>query len=89
MPTATPPAPKVADPLAAALDSLPLAENRGGATHKIDDYFGERPDVLEAIKRARRDNRHGYQKIADMLSTEGRTLSDKAVKGWLKTQGID
>lgn len=76
------------DPLAIALDAS-LPRNHGNTTTKVDHYFGDRPDVLDSIRRARQERHLSYKTIAQVLSQEdGVHLSDGAVKNWLSKQGI-
>jgi hypothetical protein len=76
------------DPIAAALDAV-ASPSGSGQTPKVEMLFGDRPAVLEAIKRARRDRQLSYQQIATALCVEdGVTLSSSAVKNWLSRQGI-
>lgn len=76
------------DPLAIALD---LAERgrSGGPEGRVVALFGDRPDVLDAIRRARTDRKLSYAQIAKVLSADGEPLSEGAVKSWLTRQGID
>jgi hypothetical protein len=76
---------KNSDPLAAALDATQGAVKG----NKIDGYFSDRPEVLEAIKRARKDRKLSYAVIANTLSTEADVyVSEGAVKTWLSRNGI-
>ena len=72
------------DPLAAELDELSTGETTSQG--KVERWFGDRPDVLDAIRRARARG-VPYAAIAKKLSTPDRYLSDKAVKSWLDRQG--
>lgn len=55
----------------------------------VERIFGDRPEVLEAIKSARRDRKLSYQTIATTLSTEADiSISDGAVRNWLSKNGI-
>jgi len=73
-----------ADALAMELDNLqPVVLN------KIDHYFGERPDVLASIIKARK-RKLSYGQIAKVLSKglpAGESIKDQAVKGWLEKNG--
>jgi len=69
--------------LVAALD----AATTGGNTLKIDSLYGDQPDVLAAIKRAR-DRGNGPAGIAARLNVDlaarGERISKDAVETWLK-----
>lgn len=72
--------------VAAALNSLVPTMN--SSIHKIVMLFGDQPDVLEAIREARR-RRCSYAQIAKTLSSPDAAVSESAVKSWLQAQGID
>lgn len=77
------------DPLAAALDAA-HDEHRHTNRSKIEILFGERPEVLDSIRRARRERKLSYAQIARVLTREsGTRITDGVVSGWLATQGID
>lgn len=78
---------KKSDPLAVALDMIERGAT-GGTQGKIVALFGDRPDVLDAIVRARRDRKLSYQQIAKVLSADGEPISAGAVQSWLSRQGI-
>jgi len=74
------------DPIADALDGA--AQIKGGAGMlRIDYLFGDRPAVLEAIKRARYQRKLSHQQIADLISTPEAKVSSAAVQNWLKVNG--
>lgn len=74
------------DPIVAALEA---ASNRPyGSQSKIDLLYGDRPEILEAIKSARVDKGLSTRVIADTLSQQGVPISRNAVEAWLKKQGI-
>jgi ribosome-binding protein aMBF1 (putative translation factor) len=75
------------DPLVAALDAV-AGRRTGGLPLKIDALYGERPEVLDAIRSARRDKHLSYEQIAEALSTAGDSITDGAVSKWLKREGI-
>jgi hypothetical protein len=76
------------DPVAAALDSI-ASPSGSGQTPKVELLFGDRPAVLESIRKARVERRLSYQQIATTLCAFGDvSLSDAAVKNWLNRQGI-
>lgn len=54
----------------------------------LDDMFGNEPEVLEAVKTARRDRGLSYRVIAEVLSKRGEQVSQGAVQNWLRAQGI-
>jgi hypothetical protein len=77
------------DPIVAALDSaLPTA---GGQRPKLLVLYGDRPEVLEAVVRARTSRGLSYEAIAKVLTKnapEGESVSAGAVKKWLDAQSI-
>ena len=73
--------------LVAGLDQIEKGAS-GGTTPKIVQLFGDQPDVLEAIRRARRDRHLSYAQIALYLSQNGYEIKEGAVKNWLTSQGI-
>lgn len=60
----------------------------GGARTKVDALFGGRPDVLDGIKVARA-NGASHATIARILSSDGATIKEGAVRNWLLSQGIE
>lgn len=54
------------DPLAVALSEATMTT--GGTRLKVEQLFGDRPEVIEAIISARRDRKLGYQTIAKLIS---------------------
>jgi hypothetical protein len=76
------------DPVAAALDSI-ASPSGSGTVPKVDQLFGDRPAVLESIRKARAERSLSYQQIATTLCAFGDVqLSAAAVKNWLNRQGI-
>jgi non-ribosomal peptide synthetase component E (peptide arylation enzyme) len=73
------------DDLADALLNY-VPEHRQHMT-KIDQLFGDRPEVLEAIAVAYRDKKLSARSIADILSTE-QPIGKNSVENWLKKQGL-
>ena len=71
------------DPLAALLDAA--TPRRGGHKFRVDGLFSNRPDVLAMIVKASQSGVSADQ-IAELLSTEGETISGSAVEGWLKVR---
>jgi len=59
---------------------------RSGHKLRIEELFGDRPDVLEAIIAARKRGLSS-RVIADVLSAEGEKVADGAVTNWLRSQG--
>lgn len=56
---------------------------------RVKELFGDRPEVIEAIIRARRDRRLSYAHIADTLNQEpGISISEGAVKLFLRREGV-
>ena len=75
------------DPLAEALNNTET-KARAGNLSAVDQYFGDRPEVKEAILEARR-RKLSYNEIATVLNKEpGVKLSGDAVGNWLKKQGV-
>jgi hypothetical protein len=75
------------DPLAAALESIG-GRRAGGLPLKVDVLYGDRPEVLDAIRSARRDKHLSFEQIAEALSSGGASITDGAVSKWLKREGI-
>lgn len=79
--------PTKTDPTADGL--LGLTRRTGGHRLKVDALFGDRPELLEAIRTARRDNGVAAEHIAEFLTArEGVHISGAAVAKWLTAQGI-
>lgn len=76
------------DDLAAGLDQL-TAGPGGGTTPKVIQLYGDRPEVLDAIRRARSERHLSFKQIAVYLSANGPSISEGAVQTWLNKQGID
>lgn len=72
------------DPIAAALHKE-TPENPFSKQLLLDELFADRPDVLEAVKAARKRG-VTWQRIADILSAEGRRVSASAVSRWYKVR---
>lgn len=70
----------LADELNAAAPSA-----SGGTTSKVERYFGDQPDVLNAIKNAAARG-VPFAAISDKLSAriEGDSISADAVRSWVK-----
>lgn len=79
--------PNQPDPILTALASLPPASS-GGQPMKVVRVYGDRPDILEAIRQARLSGR-ACDKIARAISTDQHLISEAAVRKWLRSQGID
>jgi len=72
-----------ADKLAAALDDTRVKP--GGIPNKITTLFGDRPEVLDAMRRARARG-VSYRTIANVLSAElpaGQSIAEGSVFHWL------
>jgi hypothetical protein len=79
---------KKPDPLAAGLDGL-ASSGTGGSGPRVLVLFGDRPEVLESIRRARRDRKLSYAAIAKFLTVNGEQhISAGAVQKWLDKEGI-
>jgi hypothetical protein len=72
--------------LVTALESLKPASSANRP--KVVVLFGDQPEVLEAIREARR-RKCSFVQIAKTLSTPDNPISETAVKSWLAMQGID
>jgi hypothetical protein len=72
--------------LAAQLNEEP--RSRYGRGLKLEELFGDRPDILEAIIAARVERKLSYQTIADVIARNGQYISPTAVQNWLRTQGV-
>jgi hypothetical protein len=71
--------------IAALADLGPGAPVRGML---IDNLYRDQPDVLDAIREARKRG-VPYAKIAETLSqTGGHTVSASALRNWLRPQGL-
>lgn len=71
-------------------DLLAIAPADGGGQQmRIPMLFGDRPDILDAIRSARRDRKASWQSIADLLSRHGHRISATAVRNWLVSEGIE
>lgn len=80
---------KKADPLAEALDKATATPNAGQGG-RVMQLYSDRPDVLESIRRARRDRKLSHAHIAKVLSSNGDgTVSRAAVQNWLSKEGIE
>jgi DNA-binding MurR/RpiR family transcriptional regulator len=71
--------------LVTALESLHPTSN--GNMPKVIALFGNQPEVLEAIREARR-RKCSYVQIAKTLTTPEAPISETAIKSWLTSQGI-
>lgn len=76
------------DPLAALLDETKSLGHTGKKT-RIEMLYGDRPDVLDAIRRARAERRLSFRQISQVLSSEGESISEGSVQKWLRSQGIE
>jgi hypothetical protein len=72
--------------LVTALESLKPASSANRP--KVVVLFGDQPEVLEAIREARR-RKCSFVQIAKTLSTPDNPISETAIKSWLTSQGID
>lgn len=59
------------------------------ANKKVEAVFGDRPEVLESIRRARSERGVSFEQIALILSEEGHRISAGAVRNWLRGEGIN
>lgn len=79
---------KTKTPLAAGLDAIERGPG-GGTIPKVLQMFGDQPDVLDAIERARRDRKLSYGAIAKYFRGQGHDIGEGAIKKWLDSRGID
>ena len=80
--------PKHHDDLASGLDAV--AKGRGGGTvPKVLQLFGDQPEVLESIQRARRDRKLSRSEIAQYFTSRGHPISEGAIQTYLRSVGID
>lgn len=79
---------KNSDPLVEALDQAePIGST--GQMQKVDAYFENRPEVKEAIRRARVERKLSFKQIALILSKDPNVqIGEGSVKNWLQRQGI-
>jgi ribosome-binding protein aMBF1 (putative translation factor) len=75
------------DPLAAALDAV-TEKRTGGTQRRVLELFGDRPQVLDAIRKARRDRGLSFKQIAELVSTPGASVTAGPIQKWLNGQGI-
>ena len=61
---------------------------RDGRTLKIVELFGDQPEVLDAIVKARTERGLSYRVIAEVLSKGEHEVSDGAVQNYLRARGI-
>lgn len=73
--------------LATGLDALPRGRS-GGVVPKVIKYWGDQPEVLESIRRARRDNGHSAARIAEYLTSQGYPIAEGSIRKWLTSEGI-
>lgn len=71
------------DPLVAALAGA--KKGKCGRTLRIVELFGDRPDVLQAIRDAR-DRGASARTIAELLSTPEEPICSGSVTEWLRRQ---
>lgn len=69
----------------ALLNAEPAASKSVG---RIEQLFGDRPEVLDAIIVLRRDKKFQYSEIARLLSSEGKIVRPDSVKNWLAGKGV-
>jgi hypothetical protein len=78
---------KAKNPLAAGLTAL--TPTRGGVKLRVLELWGDEPEVLEAIRVARRDNGLSYNAIARYLTSKsGHHITANPVQKWLNEEGI-
>jgi len=64
-----------------------LTPRSGGNVTRVDQLFGDQPDVLDAIIDARK-RRCSFRQISMTLSTPTETISPGAIQSWLAARGI-
>lgn len=74
--------------LVAALDSA-IGTTLGTHVYKIDGYYGDQPDVIDAVIRARQRG-NSYAALARILTNpeKGIIIRSGAVKSWLESRNI-
>lgn len=80
------------DALAAALDAV-QQPNQGGQVPKMLRLFGDRPEVLEAVVRARRERHLSWRQIAETLTAaelaeRGEQITEHAIQTYCRSQGV-
>ena len=76
------------------MDLIDALNNEKGSGHtpnetKVELYWGDQPEVKEAIIKARVENKLSYRRIAQLLSQEeDKVISSGAVRNWLEQQGV-
>jgi hypothetical protein len=80
--------PKKVDPLAQALDGAAKG-TAGGATQKVLQLFGDRPEALQSILRARSEKKLSWAQISKIIvATENVYISPGALQNWCLKQGV-
>lgn len=80
---------KEKDPVAEALNAESSGPVGGHGAGRIVKLFGDRPEVLESIRKAYTERKLSPQHIAKVLSrAENQTVSKSAVVHWLEKEGL-
>ena len=75
------------DPVADALDNATTIPS--GRHGRVIQLFGDRPEVLASIKKARVERKLSFRQISKTLtSATGETVSRSAVENYLLKEGI-
>lgn len=61
---------------------------KDGRTMKILQAFGDQPEVLEAIEKARVERGLSFRVIAEVLSKGEHEISEGAVQNYLRSRGV-
>jgi hypothetical protein len=79
---------KKASELVAALDGA-TGTQLGSHVYKIDAYYGDQPDVIDAVIRARQRG-NSYAALGRILTNpeKGVIIRAGAVKSWLESRNI-
>jgi len=76
------------NPIIEALMSAAAGPNK--SQNRVDQLFGDQPDVLEAIIVARRDKKLTFAQISKILAAGSKEyISAGSVSGWCAKQGVD
>lgn len=75
------------DDLISGLSELTAGTRTGSM--KVLEYFGDQPKMLDAICKARKEQKLSHEAIASYFTKKGYPMRGGAVKNWLKTQGIE
>lgn len=80
--------PTTTEALIAALSEAPAVVQ---SKNKLEIHYAEHPEVLEAIRVARRDKRLSYTRIAELIAEfdPDAAIASSTLNAWLRKQGIN